>query len=390
MRLDASLVQLSPEGELIVALPNCLDERLRYGPWKAGLPLHRWVERQWVPESLDPAIPLLHAADQPGSGAPVAIFTAGIPDAIQDAARAYQYLQTTLLQWAAISHAAADLLQQTPHLVWLLAATATTEAWTRREIDHAVSRRRVEIVERVTGGRSEAAVRFLNRIVLHRGDASELRLIRMILDRPAVWQGLGQWTRIPVHLLAVLLQYPELTGSRLLRHIAERDYSRLSDAIAQVRQVTDNWRDALEMARLLAIGDAVQALDRCPTFAAVQRLHDRWMEQLNRRKALVMEGQRRFPEPPIPGSAAIHPILSEEDLQAEGRLMGHCVASYANQVRRGESYIYRLLYPERATLELQRRGTRFMLAQFKAARNQQPRPDAWEVVNQWLKEHEML
>ena len=59
-----------------------------------------------------------------------------------------------------------------------------------------------------------------------------------------------------------------------------------------------------------------------------------------------------FPPPPIPGNEYIQPITNEAMLLEEGQMMRHCVASYARSVRENKCYIYRILKPTRATMEM--------------------------------------
>jgi len=386
MHVEQSEIEFSPEGGLILGVGTPINLLLRYGAWEAGLPIHRWTDGRWVPESLDPGIPLLTAAIGAASDAPLCEFRASVPPTMREVAGIYQYLQTTMLQWAARSCAAADLLQQAPTLCWLLVASAVEERWTEAQVLQMLTKRRKEILLQLTGIRSEAAVKLLNRVILRTGDCTELRVIRRFIRDQSLWRGLSHSGAIPVHLLAVLVRFPELAGARLLQQVAAGEYSRTSDALAQVRRFADLWRDALRMGHLLAIPDAGRALARCPTFDAVQRLHDRWVERLNGRPGFVAAGRRPFPPPPLPGNGVIQPLRSEEELVEEGRLMGHCVASYAGEVRSGRSYIYRVLSPERATLEIRWHGSVPVIAQFKLALNGEPGHASWGAVRAWLAE----
>ncbi|WP_201092181.1 PcfJ domain-containing protein [Thiocystis minor] len=385
MRLDASLTQLDPAGRFLLHLPSPLNGRLRYGAWETGLSVQRWMDGHWIPESLDPGIPLLHAAnDEPEAATPVRRFIAGIPAKIRRLASPYRHLQTSLLQWTASDDAAAELLGHAPNLLWLLISTATEQEWTVQERNQLLTRRRIAILEALTGIRSEAAVKFLNRITLLEGDVNELSAIKQILDQPAVWRSLSAWASIPVHSLAVLLRNPELCGSRLLRQIAAGEYRNLSDAVKHVEPVAALWRDACYMAPMLGIADAPQALAQCATVEAMARLHDRWMDRLNRRAHVITDGRDFFPPPPIPGNDAIHPILSAEDLRAEGRLMKQCVAGYARLVSSRRCYLYRMLSPQRATIEVRMQGSVPVITQFKLARNEEPNAASKVAAYEWV------
>lgn len=193
--------------------------------------------------------------------------------------------------------------------------------------------------------------------------------------------------RIPIHVLAIRLNAPALAGTQLLKTLADHPYQRLSDATAQIARKQSLWRDTRDLGALLQIADASQTLTRCSSFAALERLHDRWMRRVNRDPVLASQRGDAFPPPPFPGTTAIEPILNAGDLAAEGRQMRHCVASYAQRVSAGRCYLYRMLEPERATIEIVLDGAVPTLGQFKRANNAVPGQAAWDAVDAWLREH---
>jgi hypothetical protein len=294
-----------------------------------------------------------------------------------------------MLQWAARTPAAADLLQQAPTLFWLLVASAIEEHWTEGQVQHALAKQRKEILLQLTGIRSEAAVKLLNRVILRTGDCTELRVIRRFIRDRSLWRGLSHSGVIPVHLLAVVVRFSELAGARLLQQVAEGDYSRTSDALAQLR-----------LGGLQTCGAtpfAWGAYSRFPMRVGrslAARPSMRWSACMTAGSSASMDGPVSlprvggpFPPPPLPGNEVIQPLRSEEELVEEGRLMGHCVASYAAEVRSGRSYIYRVVSPERATLEIQWRGGVPVVAQFNLARNREPSEKSWRAVQNWLAEY---
>lgn len=108
------------------------------------------------------------------------------------------------------------------------------------------------------------------------------------------------------------------------------------------------------------------------------------MNRLNRHSAQLVTGETRFPAPPVEANGKIFPIETLEDLRAEGRLMHHCVAAYEGAVAQGESYIYRMIAPERATIELKLTGHSAQLCQVTLAYNERASATTVEVVERWL------
>lgn len=64
--------------------------------------------------------------------------------------------------------------------------------------------------------------------------------------------------------------------------------------------------------------------------------------------------------------------------------MKHCVAGYARQVSSGRCYLYRMLSPQRATIEIRLQGGVPVIAQFKLARNAEPNSASKLAAYAWL------
>lgn len=404
MRLDACITELSANGDLLIDLSREVDVRLRFEPWNAGLRVYRCAEGLSLRMLEDPGIGLLGPANEAEPDLPVSRFTARIPAEIRARAGAYQYLQTTLLQWTARERAAADLLQRSPNLLWLLLGIAKQESWPRGEIAQALRLRRRDIVGRLTGCHREGAVRVLDRLALLQGNWLEFCVVARFMRarNGTLWRELQHWPRVSVSTMALLHRCPNLHGSRLLRHLAGQGQDRLWAGVAVAKRTDRLWEDALRIVRMLysagaiRIGDAIRALSHCETTTAVEHLHDRWVAQLNlclaeqyeqevqKRSARAGEGRTLLPPPPIPGNADITPVLSWEGLMAEGAIMRHCVASYRHQVQSGQSYIYRVLRPQRATLEINGREQNLYIAQLTLSHNRTPSVETRQAVNAWL------
>ena len=92
-----------------------------------------------------------------------------------------------------------------------------------------------------------------------------------------------------------------------------------------------------------------------------------------------------WPEPPLPATDSILPILSNEALEKEGRNLRHCVATYGQRVLLGEYYVYRVEGSPRCTLGIQYVDGAWKIDQLKGERNEAPSdPGVFEKVNAWL------
>ncbi len=64
--------------------------------------------------------------------------------------------------------------------------------------------------------------------------------------------------------------------------------------------------------------------------------------------------------------------------------MHHCVASYVDAILSGQCYIYRILQPQRATIEVRLRGNQASVRQVALAYNGKPNEDTLTAVQQWF------
>ena len=67
--------------------------------------------------------------------------------------------------------------------------------------------------------------------------------------------------------------------------------------------------------------------------------------------------------------------------------MQHCVASYAERIAKGKCSIYKILTPERATMEIDTRDSQPKISQVKLYKNGIPRPQTFEAVEMWFSEN---
>ena len=93
-----------------------------------------------------------------------------------------------------------------------------------------------------------------------------------------------------------------------------------------------------------------------------------------------------FPPPPVPGLAGkIVPITSLQQLLSEGARQDNCVASYADRVRRGTTYIYRVEFPQRCTLSLRKADDGvWRVSELEVSENRPANGSTRDFVDEWL------
>lgn len=113
--------------------------------------------------------------------------------------------------------------------------------------------------------------------------------------------------------------------------------------------------------------------------------HVRFLQQREEERMARLLQEEHLPEPPVPGTPDIVPIVRTSELRAEGRAQHHCVGSYASSVRRGERYVYRVLSPERATLSIVKGADGcWQIEQLYLSCNQSVSPTTRAAVQDWL------
>jgi len=368
----------------------------------------------------------------PGS---VQAFIQQIPVDVRERIAPFKFGQVPMLQGIARYPAINDLSLSHPKLFWLLVASTFDSDWGVEDIRRICQYRQVDILERINGSSSKAAVRLLRKIDVTEGSLGEARTILRAIGEPNVVRVAAHLQTVSIRLLALLSNYPDLADSaaaNLLNRILNSEAGRSPGTAVDlaVRLV-----DIKRMARLRRIPSVGQAMNVCKSVEDVNRLHDRWVASLNaepqttteelaevarimharqdRRErldtpaflrsdalpAMARVRQRAvtrrpridistltFPPAPFPDSKTIQAITTVDELIEEGRVQDNCVASYAETVAKGDSYIYRVMKPQRGTLELRYSDGAWVTGQFKLKKNAPAGAKAKAAVRRWYQQ----
>lgn len=223
------------------------------------------------------------------------------------------------------------------------------------------------------------------RKLLSRVDRRALTFRRMIRLR-AVLRGESPWHddirhlgRLTAGLLDLACHTEPLIQTSLtmsfLDEINRDPRSRWGDRFI-LREITD----ALAMCKMLG-----RPAVKFRSMAHLLALHDELSDELASRCERVPGAD--FPTPPIEGTDCIRPIVTSRALMREGRLMRHCIGSYADRVQAGCVYVYRVMPPlERATLAIGRMGPQsWAVEDIRGSRNETIGMSTWMAVGDWLR-----
>lgn len=291
---------------------------------------------------------------------------------------------------------ATDLMQSNPVLGFALAHQMEGDAEMFAHLKVGTMRQR-DILALLDFPDSAGAVKWMAKIPPESVTADSLRwLHRLFCSSDAgIVKWMGHLPRLNYGVLRLISEAslrPALT-TRLLMEVAESG-----------RENYEAWTAG----RLLQIGELrsqiaahgnagqqanLQTLPRVNSLASLERLlretQDLWQqsqrEQLEGRVSETSTGMA-FPPPPVPGiTGQIEPLTSPHALMLEGAEQENCVASYAERVRTGSTYIYRVEFPQRCTLSLLRCGDgSWRIDELEFSENRPSDASTRDFVEAWL------
>ncbi|WP_243439374.1 PcfJ domain-containing protein [Fundidesulfovibrio soli] len=407
------------DGVLQLDTFHLTPQRWRILPWDAGLEIWLREKNEWTMQTVPPEVILVHASTRIRASAAIKEFVASLPLATREAVGRFSWRQLALLSLSRRSARFLDLLWNCPPLAWMLADAFARGIIPNAEVMNLASCKRAEIVRRLTGRSVPGQLGLLGKVVIKDGSLSELEALKTAMSRDQVPWVLRHAQSVPLTNLEPLLSSGAFLASRFTRFEAEAQQSPHALRIAMALA-----RDCVAMAGELGIADGQRIVMQAGSVAALRKLHDAWQGRFlaeckhaegppGKRPPLPVEPVRapidgdrfqgrgpgpeaeriqpqpgpaevHYPPPPFPGSDAIQPITSRAELRREGAEMRHCVGSYHSRVLSGECYIYRVLSPTRATLEL-RLGKTKRIGQIKGYANRKVSDITRASIRAWFK-----
>ncbi len=202
-------------------------------------------------------------------------------------------------------------------------------------------------------------------------------------------QRLGHLPVINTGVVEILLDESAsgAAGNRLLQEVAE---DRRESYRARVVHLVTN---TLQMQDVL---QARRPVTKFPDLERLEIVHREVSEAYRHRVRRLNEARRHshanFSRPPIPGiPGEIEPLTSPEQLVDEGEAQGNCVASYAHKVERGDTFLYRVLKPQRCTLSIVRHssGGLWRIGELESKFNTPAADDTERAVTAWLRRYQI-
>ena len=279
-----------------------------------------------------------------------------------------------LAEYASKINPVRDLLLSNPILLWGLCEYGFLNDITHDEIEGLSRLKQRELARYLKLEGTQQQVRLLKRMSGVSRTKDELRAYIRLLKHQEVCNYLSHATGELGAELHLLTKHPWLASCP----------ARALIPLLSNREHWTAFRDILRMT------DDITELQQCTTTNALNRLHDRLVVELNqwRGRELIRDENGQpvaLPEPPLPATDNIIPITSQAELIEEGQEMHHCIASHLKSVVDGKFAVYRMMAPERLTIEvLVMGGGQLVLREVRGKCNRLPSDASNAIIEAWF------
>ena len=267
-----------------------------------------------------------------------------------------------------------DLFKSNQNLMAIIMYSAKTKNWNEEYVTNLLNRKRIDILNACGFPRKKSIIKTLNNLRVSTLTYQKYCTMKTVLLLPNIHL-INHLNYIDINLLELIEKNTELLSSPIIRGY-HKEWP-----IAQFKRLY------IDTNRMLG-PEGYQRLLNCRTIDEIEKLHEKCIIKINKekKKKLIV-----FPSPPIQGNKDIIPLTNSYELINEGIIQHHCVVSYQNDIICGNSYIYKVLEPERATLEVTiLANAKFQIAQLRLSCNQSPSKETIQKVDKWIREASTL
>ena len=306
-------------------------------------------------------------------------FRSTMPPPVASATEKFQSRQWAVLKFINQCASALDLARINPALCFALATHVCfrQQSGTPATDPKISGRRQRDIADWLGFPGTESVARILSKVAAESVSVGLLLSLRCALKDEHIVKVFSHLPKLNAGVTSIVLQRELLdaTTPALLTEILECTAEKSRAASAEMLE------DTLSMLRLVAPGAGT------PKIQSVARLRAMHSEVIT--KFLITRpygtGNPRLPHPPLRGTETIVPILTVGDLVQEGRMQKNCVATYAELIRKRSTFIYRVLFPERATLSILRGSDGdWQIGELKGSGNAKVSTSTRTAVESWL------
>lgn len=398
--LQDEQLTLNSSGELTALLCIGYTCEFKISNWASGLQFYIREGKDWIAEDIESGqlIDVNCSADNEIYNQ----FLQGIPVAVRKAVSPFLYNQFPLLYVVAQHKNLVDILLHSPNLCWLTVCFANERKWSIDDVAKILQLKRIEIVELLFNSKSKKLLTLIQKIKFLKGSRGEFEMLVRQLTSDEFISTFYHWSLVPVQAIHLVNKRPTFLRSKLLREELDVNKGWLGNGM-KFNEIEILFDDLQRVCALLGKEITAKVWQNIESEAQLRHLHDKWVDrynnspegilvanaeferemELNARRGLNNERQKSndpFPLCPIGDLDNFIQIKTPLALLQEGKSMRHCVGAYSAILYDNNSFIYRLLEPERATVEIQLCDNKLNIKQFKLSCNRKPSSESYAVV----------
>ncbi len=193
-------------------------------------------------------------------------------------------------------------------------------------------------------------------------------------------------SNITEHILKVL-SFAKSINKRLIRFInvgyllIPKMTHKLIFALVNSRQYNEKLKSLFEiLCYVRQLDKQIPHLASLPSITIVN-------QRLKKELGVKLENDMLFPSAPLPDDCYVQAINTEAELYNWSYSQQNCIRDYAEKVRSGKCYFYRVIYnDEEATLELKLNMEKIRRGDLRGKCNCKVSPELKKIVEDWLKD----
>lgn len=355
----------------------------RLARWSCHCTLERFSGGEWIDEPLDPGLLLLTRPSAAPCESHALNYVEEIPHLQRISASRFTFMQWTVLRLLRWGTAAMTLTEEVPVLLWLLAYRVGTGAIAYDLAGRLLQGKRRDIIAACCGASAPFSPRWFRKIQPYAFDETAFAGLAFLLRQRGAWPILSHYSRIVPESIPInrgLVQY--------LRYLPVRNSIERGAQTCSLEKIFVTINEIKRLAALCPEGNAIlKTLKRIKTEQGLVQLLDFVARQYHGAQEYYLELLTKYgpllPVPPLAGTDTIVPVKTLLELRQEGESMHHRVYTFAEDIYKGKTAIYRVLAPQRATLQLEKRLLGWNVANMWSYSNDEPSPETWKAVKRW-------
>lgn len=352
MYIPAQSITILSSSELLIDLKGLIGNEIRVSITESSCNVYL-QEASGNCEEIVLGFPLYIREYRKDLKHPMNAFVNKFPQILKSRISQHQYYQIELINIVLQNSDAADLFNTSPILLVLILIHLNENNQTL-SIDNLVLFKRKIILREILGFGDRKHIAFLQKIKLHNGDKFEISLIIEALKSDEIILSLCHWIDVPIQTIYILTRYPFLKETKLLSYYSNLPIKQgIITDLSCINDITEVYKDTQALGNKIGVKNNLsQIMSNIRTPEKLDELHDNWIVKSNLNSNEFDD--IIFKNIPEINSKFIVPIISYKELINEGIEMENCIATYKRKILKQESFIYKVLFPERATLEVRK------------------------------------